>query len=82
MFDWEEICDLETHLPAVLKCITGEIAEHVQGLVAVFQLQHSFFINNLHIFLRLQLHYGLNMEMSDEAQQTTGLFVQQFQIQC
>lgn len=46
----------------MLKCVTGEISEHIQGLVIVLQLQYSFFINSLHIFLRLQLYYGLKME--------------------
>lgn len=52
----------------MLKRIAGEIAEHVQGLVVALHLQRGFFNNNLHVFLRLQLHYGLNVEMSDEAQ--------------
>lgn len=51
-----------TDLPAVLKCVAGEVAEHVQGLVVVVQLQHCFLINSLHIFFRLQLHYGLHVE--------------------
>lgn len=69
-FDWDETWDVDTHLPAVLKCLAGEIAEDVQGLIIALQLQHGFFGGGLHIFLRLQLHYGLNMERSDEAQET------------
>lgn len=71
-----------TYLPAVFECIASEITEHVQGLVVVFQLQHRSFINSLHIFLRLQLHYGLNIKSRDETQQTTDLFVQLYRIQC
>lgn len=62
------MADCETHLPAVLKRIAGEIAEDIQGLIIVLQLQHGFFINALNIFLRLKLHYGLKMEMKHNKQ--------------